>query len=454
MKNYDVIIVGGGPSGIVCGATAIKQNPGKTFLMITEEAKGLVPCGIPYVFHDLDDVSKNAMGPKPFVDAGGDLLIDMVDRIGLDDRTIKTASGEEFSYQKLIFATGSTPTVPTFIKGYGLDGVEYIKKSYGYIEQLKAKTDGVKNIVVIGGGFIGVEVAEQLARHKDKKISLVELEKHCLYRAFSEDLALRADGEIKEAGVELYTGLKVDEIVGENGKVKSVKLSDGRTIDAEMVIAAIGYRPRTELARDAGLEINSRGMIRVDHYQRTSKEDVYAVGDCAQTVGFITGRTENIMLASTATAEARVLGYNLFNINLLKNFVGTLSVFSTEINQKVFASAGVIEQAARESNLHYAIGRAQDVDRHPGTLSGASTLTVKLVVSPKNGEIIGGEIFGGKSVGEMINVVSMAIQKEVTVYELVSFQIGTHPLLTTAPTKYVLIKAAENAIAEIKNQKA
>jgi len=365
---------------------------------------------------------------------------------------LTTASGKEFSYHKLIFATGSTPTVPTFIKGYEMDGVEYIKKSYSYIEQLKAKTDAAKSIVVIGGGFIGVEVAEQLAKYSDKRTSLVEVEKHCLFRAFSADLASKADVEIKESGVNLYTGVKVDEIVGGNGKAAGVKLSNGETIDADIVISAIGYKPNIHLAAEAGLEINGCGMIRVDNYQRTSKKDVYAIGDCAQTVGFITGRIENIMLASTATAEARILGYNLFNIGLLGSFAGTLSVFSTEINKKVFASVGVIEQAARESNISYVVGTAQDVDRHPGTISDASKLEVKLVVSPENGEIIGGEILGGKSVGEMINVVSMAIQKAVSVYELVSFQIGTHPLLTTAPTKYALIKAAENAMVNIKNQ--
>ncbi len=452
MKKYDVIIIGGGPSGIITGVTAKKQNPEKSFLLIKEEEKGLVPCGIPYIFHDLEDVSKNAMGPKPFVDTGGEVLVDRVNNVNFDTKILATDSGQEFSYDKLVFATGSTPTIPKFIKGYDLEGVETVKKSYNYIDQLMKKTDSAKNIVVIGAGFIGVEIAEQLAKHDNKTVSLIEMEKHCLFRAFSVDFASKADVEVKEVGVNLYTETKVEEILGSDGKVSGVKLSNGKRIDADIVISSIGYNPRTKLAKKAGLEINSRGMIRVDNYQRTGKKDVYAVGDCSQTIGFITGRTDGIMLASTATAEARVLGYNLFNIKLLRNFTGTLSVFSTEINKKAFASTGAIEQVAIEANIDYVIGQFKDVDRHPATIADTYPLEVKLVANPENGEVIGCELFGGKGVGEMINIVSLAIQKHVTIYEFISFQFGTHPLLTTAPTKYVLVKAAEMAIAQIKKR--
>ncbi len=450
MKIYDVIIIGGGPSGIITGVTGKKQNPEKSFLIIKEEEKGLVPCGIPYVFHDLKDISRNAMGPKPFIDVGGDVLIDTVTDIDILNKTLKTQSENTFQYEKLVIATGSTATIPTFIKGYDLEGVNYIKKSYNYIDELKKKTDEAKDIVIIGGGFIGVEVAEQLAKYEDKNVSLVEMEEFCLYRAFSKEIAEKADEIIRSANITLYANNKIDEIIGENGKVKGVKLISGSELKADIVIAAVGYKPNTELAKKAGLELNSNGAIRCDNYLRTIKKDIFAVGDCSQTIGFVTGRTDNIMLASTATAEARILGYNLFGIELLRNFVGTLSVFSTEIGGMVFASAGAIEQSAKFSNIEYVVGSFLDFDRHPGTIEGATKLMVKLVVSPRTGTIIGGEMYGGKSVGELINVVGLAIQKEVTVYELISYQIGTHPLLTTAPTKYVLIKAAEMAIAKMK----
>ncbi|MDY0151693.1 MAG: FAD-dependent oxidoreductase [Candidatus Cloacimonas sp.] len=450
MKSYDVIIVGGGPSAIITGLTGKKQNPDKSFLMIKEEEKGLVPCGIPYIFHDLGDVSKNLMGPAPFVAAGGEVITDTVIDVNLLDKTLKTKAGAEFSYDKLVFATGSVPIVPSFIKGYDLQGVEYIKKSFEYIKALKEKTDKAKDIVIIGGGFIGVEVAEQLAKYTDKTISLVEMQEYCLINAFSQKITTAADKVIREQGIKLYTSTKVTEIVGKDGTVTGVKLSTGAELKADMVILAIGYLPNTELAAKTGLEIKKNRAIVRDNYMRTTAKDVFAVGDCSASTGFITGRMDNVMLASTATAEARIVGYNLFKIGLIRNFPGTLSVFSTEIGGRVFASAGAIEQTAVEMDIDYINGEFEDVDRHPESIADASKLWISLIVSPKTGVIIGGEICGGKSAGEIINIISLAIQKGVTVYELVSYQIGTHPLLTPAPTKYVLIKAAEVAMAKIK----
>jgi len=449
MKSYDVIIIGGGPSAIITGVTGKKQNPDKSFLMIKDEAKGLVPCGIPYIFHDLGAVEKNEMGPAPFVAAGGEVLVDAVTGVSIQDKTLSTKSGETFGYQKLVFATGSIPMVPSWLEGHDLANVEYIKKSHSYIGQLKAKTDLASRIVIVAGGFIGVEVAEQLARHSGKKVTLIEMKDHCLSVAFSPKLTQRADELIRKVGVDRRTGIKVSKIQGQ-GRVESVLLEDGSVIPADLVILSIGYRPNTGLAKSAGLELAASGAIKRDNYMRTPFKDVFAVGDCAESIGFITGRTDNIMLASTATAEARILGYNIFDIRLTRTFSGTLSVFSTEIGGQVFASAGAICQIAEEAGIEYVCGEFEDVDRHPEHIADASRLWVSLIVSPSTGMIIGAEIHGGKSAGEIINIVALAIQKGVTVYELISYQIGTHPLLTTAPTKYVLIKAAEAAIAKCK----
>jgi NADPH-dependent 2,4-dienoyl-CoA reductase/sulfur reductase-like enzyme len=449
MKHYDVIIIGGGPSAIITGVTGRKQNPDKTFLMVKEEEQGLVPCGIPYVFHDLGNVDKNKMGPAPYVAAGGEVLVDTVTEVQLQEKSLVTKSGAQFGYDRLVFATGSKPLEPKFIKGYDLPGVEYIKKSYGYIKDLKAKADAAKRIVIIGGGFIGVEVAEQLAKYKDKTVYLVEMMDHCLSAAFSDKLIELADSTIREQGIQLHTSTKVTEIFAKDGRAGGVKLDNGQTIEADLVIQSIGYVPNTELAKEAGLELNRNNAIITDNYMRTSTQHVYAVGDCSQAKGFITGRVDNIMLASTATAEARILGYNLFEIKLVRTFSGTLSVFSTEIGGKVFASAGAIKQTAHSAGIQYLCGEFEDWDRHPEALAGASKLYVSLIVTPSTGLIIGGEIYGGKGAGELINVIGLAIQKGVTAYELISYQIGTHPLLTTAPTKYVLIKAAEDALNKL-----
>jgi len=156
-----------------------------------------------------------------------------------------------------------------------------------------------------------------------------------------------------------------------------------------------------------------------------------------------------IKLASTATAEARVLGHNIFGIRIKKCTSGTLGVFSTEINELAMAAAGANDKSAGDAGVEFISAKFSSPDRHPGSLPGVSDLTVKLYASSVDGSILGGEVWGGKSAGEIINTISMAIQKSITVYELVSFQIGTHPLLTSSPVVNPIIRAAEEIIFKI-----
>ena len=450
MKRYDIVVIGGGPAGMVTAMTAKKLHGDKSVLMIKESAKGVVPCGIPYVFHELGDVDKNVMGPKGFVDMGGEVLIDRVASVDVEVKAVKVSSGEQIGYDKLVFATGSRPMTASFITGHDLvDGVGYVGKSYESIAALKEKTDKVNKIIVLGSGFTAVELAEQFAKDEGKQVKLVYRASHCLKRSFSDYIAEKVDKSLSDAGVVLHSRSQVSEIIDEGGRACGIKLDDGSVIEGDFVIIGMGYMPNSELAMEAGIAVNKYGGIVVDNYLRTNMEDVFAVGDCAGTVGFITGQTSQIMLASTGAAEARILGYNLYSMRIKRNFGGTLSVFSTELNGTSYASAGVTQSQAEAAGIDYVVGGFEDIDRHPGSLSCVSSIGAKLIVSSGDGQILGGELFGGKSIGEMVNTLALAIQKNVTVYEMISFQLGTHPLLTGAPTKPLLVKAAENAIEQI-----
>ena len=448
MKKYDVIIIGAGPAGIITGVTVKKQNPNKSILMVREEEKGLVPCGIPYIFHNLNSVDENIMGPKAFIDLGGEVITNTVVDVNIKDKIVKVQSGEHFSFEKLVFATGSKATIANFVPGHDLKNVFYIRKSYNYINNLFNELKDKKNIIVVGGGFIGAEMAEQLAMNTDKNISLIESEEFCFSKAFSYTLSEIATEELKKSNVNVHTSTLIEEVLGENGLVDGVRLNNNEEIKADAVIFAVGYKPNVEVAIKSGLQTNMTGAIIVDNYGRTLEDDIYAVGDCSQTLGFLTGRCDYIMLASTATAEARILGYNLFGIKIRNSFAGTIGIFSTKINGLAMAAAGLNEKNAIPSNIQFSA-----FDRHPASIKDSSPITVKLYVSPSDGSILGGEIWGGESVGEIINIIGLAIQKEVTIYELISFQIGTHPLLTSAPTMPVIIKAAELALSKIQSLK-
>src|SRR3972149_1265554 len=222
MKTFDVIIIGGGPAAIVTGITIKKYFTEKSVLMLKEEAEGLVPCGIPYILHLLgNDADKNKMGPKPFIDLGGKVILNTAVKVDKTNKLVALKTGEQFGYDKLVFATGSLPIVPASIPGHNLQNVFYIKKSYPYIKELSAKINEFKNIVIVGGGFIGAEVAEQLAA-ANVNVTIIESETTCFSKAFSPELSQIATDALKKTRVNVMTSTLVKEIAAENNKVKQV----------------------------------------------------------------------------------------------------------------------------------------------------------------------------------------------------------------------------------------
>jgi len=207
-----------------------------------------------------------------------------------------------------------------------------------------------------------------------------------------------------------------------------------------------------------GLELNELGFIRTDQYKRTSKPDHFAAGDCSEKRDFLTGRLSRIMLASTACAEARVAGLNLYSLSTVSTFRGTIGIYCTSVGETSYGVAGLNEAVAVSEGFDVVTGSFTGADTHPGCLSHSQKQTVKLIVSKANGVILGGEVMGGRSVGELTNVIGFAIQGGMTVNDLLVAQIGTHPMLTASPAGYPLIKAAEavakKTVAQMKTQPA
>ncbi len=277
---------------------------------------------------------------------------------------------------------------------------------------------------------------------------MIEKLPHILGLAFDEDISIIAEKILSERGVKIMTNIGVKEIIGKT-KVEGVLLENGEKIDADAVILSIGYKPNTQLAQDCGLKVNDRGSIKVDEYMRTEDSSVFAVGDCAQKIDFVTRKVCNTMLASTACAEARIAGMNLMKLSAIKTFSGTISIFSTALGRNAFGVAGLTERIAIDENFDYVTGVFEGIDRHPGTLSDTHTQYVKLVVGKESGVILGGEVYGGLSVGELTNTIGIMIQNRMTINSMLTSQIGTHPLLTASPAGYPLMKAAENASSKI-----
>lgn len=442
MKQTDVLIIGGSAGGMVTATTGKVHWPEKSFTLVKKQKDVMVPCGIPYIFGTLESSEKNIMPVDMMMEKNGvESLVDEAVEIDHKGKKVHFASGEIIGYQKLVIATGSAPVKPKWLKGADLEGVYVIPKDKAYLDDMKHKLGTAKKVAVIGAGFIGVELSDELNK-RGYEVTLIEKLPHILNLAFDVELSEKIHQMLTDRGVRVITGVGIKE-VGGSKQVEKITLEDGQVFEMHAVVLSMGYRPNSELAQKAGIQVDEDGFISVDEYMRTHEPDVFAVGDCAQKRDFVTRRRVPTMLASTACAEARIAGMNLFNLHVVKTFSGTIAIYSTAIGDTGFGTAGVTEQRAQEEGIECMSALFEGVDRHPGHLPDAKKQIVKLITAKHSGVIIGGEVIGGLEAGELTNVIGLAIQNRMTVNNLLGMQIGTHPCLTASPAAYPLIKAAE-----------
>jgi NADPH-dependent 2,4-dienoyl-CoA reductase/sulfur reductase-like enzyme len=443
MIESDILIVGGGPAGMVASATSRQYYPDKSVTVVKKFEKSLVPCGIPYVFGLMLDSPEDDMIPCGDMakKMGVNLQEDEIVKLDFENRIAISKSSKEYRYNKLILATGSEPKIPP-IENYDADGVFFVPKDPEYILKMHSKVEDMKSIVVIGTGFIGVEIAGELA-HKGKNISLVG--SRLLKHAFDPELSDYMEEKMLHESVTFYKNRRSNKIlVDSSGKAYGVELEDGQVVECDGVILATGYTPNTTLGKESGLDMRAGRTIYVDEYMRTSQKDVFAIGDCALKRHFLTKQPVPIMLASTATAEARVAAANLYKINLVKSFSGTIDVFSTVIGDTCFASAGITEEDAKKQKINTVSATVITDDKHPSKLPNNHKQAVRLVAMDNSGIVIGAQVIGGIDIGEMINILGVIIEKRMTIYDLLNLQVATHPLLTSGPTSYPIIQAAQN----------
>lgn len=450
MKNYDVVVVGASAAGLTAAITARRHYSNKSICLIRKEQLVSIPCGIPYAFGIVGTPDKNLIPADAALSKNNiDGVVDEVIDIDRENQFVMTAAGENIGYQKLVLATGSEPIIPP-IPGNDKQNVFAIKKDVPYLQQIITQMEKAKNLCIVGCGFIGVEIAEECQRGRPElNITIVEMLTHCLQLVYDEDFCIKAEETLKDKGISLLLDEKVEALLGDEA-VSKIKLKSGKEIDADMVIMGIGAAAHTELARKAGLEIGPTKGIQVNRYMQTSDNNIFACGDCAEKVSFFDGKPSNLKLASIATMEARVAGANLFATRRVN--MGVIGVYSTVLDDCAFAAAGFTKAQALEKGYDVIEGEAESVNRHPGCMPGASNLKVKLLFEVGNQVLIGGQVTGAKSGGELINTISACIHQRMTADDIATFQTGTHPALTASPIAYQLVNAAEMAIKNMKSR--
>jgi NADH oxidase (H2O2-forming) len=340
-----------------------------------------------------------------------------VDSINLKDKTI-TSGGQNYYFDKLVIATGSKPKIPANIPGTSLENVFTLRTLSDAIKIEKALTSA-SNIVIIGGGSIGAELAAATAQRKINTI-LLNRSESILSHNIDSDMADSVQEHLESLGVRVLTGYVPESI---NGEKKAESVTIGSTeFPADLVIISTGVEPENNLASDAGIDIGKNGGIIVDKYLHPSvdgkyNQDIYCGGECVEVHELITGKTMLSQVASTARRMAGVITNNLTSTPM--EFGPILNPWIAVIGELQVGTTGISSKKAIENNIKTVTGMATGstrADYYPG----GSKIFIKLIFSEEY--LVGAQVVGGEGVKERIDALTLAIKKRTTVQELANIE--------------------------------
>ena len=440
------IVVIGGVAGGMSAATRLRRLDANAEIIVIEKS-GYVSyanCGLPYYVGGVIEEESSLLLQTPAslharfrldVRVNTEVLAINPSKKTVAIKNLDSHETHEIDYDKLILSPGASPVVPPIPgieRGMTLRTVEDVER---IADRVSAKP---KSAVVIGGGFIGVEIAENLI-HRGIPTSLVEATDQVLM-PLDPELATLVAQEMVLQGVGLYLGSSVVNIGPE-----SVDLDNGANIPAELVILAIGVRPEIGLAKAAGLTIGSRNGIWVDDFNRTSNQDIYAVGDAAEKTDALDGSATLVPLANLANRHGRVVADHIAGRRVRP--VKTIGTAIVKVFDLMIATTGWNEKRLK------AAGRAhQSIHTHPNSHAGyypdAKQMVLKLIFDPKTGEILGAQGIGIEGVDKRIDVIATAIRGNITAPELADLELAYAPPFGSAKDPVNMLGyIAENVIS-------
>ena len=336
--------------------------------------------------------------------------------IDFDNKKVKVkdlTSGKEFedNYDKLVLTLGSWPIVPRF-EGGNLENIE-LCKNYDHAKTIIAKSSNAKNVVIIGAGYIGVELVEAF-EDLGKKVTLIDAEDRIMSKYLDKDFTDIAEKEFSSRGVNLVLGEKVQKFEGANGKVTKV-VTENASYDGDLVVLCIGFAPNTKLIKDK-LETLPNGAIIIDEYMRTSKKDVFAAGDCCVVKYNPAGDERYIPLATNAVRMGTLVAKNIVEPTL--KYLGTQGTSGIKIYEQNIASTGLTEEVAKKTTK-FNVGSVILTDNYrPEFMPTFEPATIKLVYDKDTRVIIGGQIVSKIDLTQFMNTLSVVIQNKMTLEDL------------------------------------
>lgn len=431
------IIIIGGVAGGMSAAARLRRLDEKSDIIVIEKSGyvSFANCGLPYYIGGVIKEKDNLLLETPStlkekfnldVRVKSEAVSINREKKEIKIKNIETNDEYTESYDKLLISTGAKPFVPD-IKGLEeagyltLRNIEDMEKISSCID-----SDGYKNAVIIGGGFIGLETAENL-KHKNINVTIIEKADQVM-APLDPEMASFIHGEIKRRNIALYLNSDITEI-SNSGKKKIIKLKSGEVVETDIIIASIGVVPDSELAKNAGLKMSSKGAVEVDEYLKTSDSDIYAAGDVIEIKNAVTGQKALVPLAGPANKQGRTAADNILGRE--EKYTGTIGTSIMKFFNMTAASTGINEKYLKKQDINYKSLFIIKAD-HAGYYPGASDIYFKILFEPETGKIFGAQAVGEKGADKKIDIIATAILGNISVYKLKDLETAYAPPFNSA----------------------
>ena len=443
------VVIVGGVAGGATTATRLRRLDENAEIILFERGEHIsfANCGLPYYIGDIIKNEEDLLvqTPEKFKERFNiDVRISQeVIKIDKENRKVevkKNDTGETYfeTYDKLVLSPGAEPINP--FKDVKSDRIFTIR-NVNDAEKVKAfiKSNNPKSAVIVGGGYIGVEMAENLSEY-NMEVSIVEKAPH-LISIIDNDIAHFVHNEVKKHGVKLYLNQGVNKIEEQE---KLLLTLDNEKIETDLAILCIGVRPESNLAKEAGLSLNEKGAIIVNSKMQTSDENIYALGDAVEVQNIITGARSGIALAGPANRQARIVANNIEGItSTYDGFIGSsiLKVFNYSLG-----IVGLSERVCQTLKIPYKIMIISPYS-HATYYPGAKMLTIKAIYNSETSQILGAYVWGKASVDKITDILSIAIQTKMKAADLSALELCYAPPFSSAKSPVnILGNAIENEI--------
>ena len=437
------IVIVGGVAGGATTAARLKRLNEKAEIILVERGNfiSFANCGLPYYIGNVIKNKKDLLVQTP-ENFNSRFNIEVrvkqeVIKINRQEKNIiiknlETNEEYEESYDKLVLSPGASPINP--FKNLNSDKIRTLRNVEDSVEIKEyIEKNNVKNVAIIGGGYIGVELAENLSNFKNVKVTIIEKASHII-APLDEDMSRFVYKLLNKNGVNIILNNGVKEIINQNDKL-NVVLED-KNIDADFVVLCIGVKPEDDLAKQAGLKVYQKGGIEVNEKMQTDDEDIYALGDAVKIKNCVTGEMLSIPLAGPANKQARVVANNICNINTKYN--GSIGSSILKIFNYNLGITGINEEACKRNNIEYKTIILSPFS-HATYYPGASMLTIKAIYEEKTGKILGAQVFGKEGVDKITDILATAIQMKMTAYDLEELDLCYAPPFSSAKSPVNLL---------------